>query len=483
MTTLVSIIAALCAGVVMQPPPAMVTVLRIAAGPHGDVRNGDFVLTEERTEFDPASDKEVFVLFQWQGQPGVHRLIAHWSSPDGAAISTSPIDYTAKDRRFGAYWSFNLSATSAPGMWSVEATVDGQPAGRFTFNVRFGATPPAGKTSRRSLTQAELFARGSTGFVLLERSTVKGQRLEPAAAFAAGHGRLFTAVAALDGADVVTAVTPDGKRQPVTHVVAMNRRQDWMVVDGGPDGDIDQPLAPEGGTDVGTRCYAMESSSAGSRVLIDAVVSGRAGSALTGPRFVLTLNGGSTPPGEPVFNEFGELVGLLGGSLVPGASEMFDLLRFRAELHGVPMIPISAFRFSPEAQPATVADVRARGDLLGAVQGAQNVLSGGFARTILRTQTITPGDQRQEFSAADKEFVVFITWSPQTRLKGLVALKAFDENNVLVADSKPGKIDIRPGDSRLSSWKLPVPDRPGIYRADVLIDNAPIWRGFVRIGP
>jgi hypothetical protein len=61
-----------------------------------------------------------------------------------------------------------------------------------------------------------------------------GDRLDPAAAFAAGRGRLFTAVAAVDGADTLTAVLPDGKRQVITGMIAMNRQQDWMVLASGP---------------------------------------------------------------------------------------------------------------------------------------------------------------------------------------------------------------------------------------------------------
>jgi hypothetical protein len=33
----------------------------------------------------------------------------------------------------------------------------------------------------------------------------------------------------------------------------------------------------------------------------------------------------------------------------------------------------------------------------------------------------------------------------------------------------------------LSDWKMPIPERPGVYRADVMIDGVPVWRGFVRI--
>ena len=115
--------------------PPTLTVLRIAAGPGGEVRNGEFVLDEERTQFDPARDKQVVVFFQWQGQPGVHRMTAQWKSPDGASSTTSPVQYEAKDRRFGAFWSLPLSAASATGSWTIEATVDGQLGGSCTFDV------------------------------------------------------------------------------------------------------------------------------------------------------------------------------------------------------------------------------------------------------------------------------------------------------------------------------------------------------------
>src|SRR6266511_3191747 len=187
---------ALSAAQQSQPAPPALTVLRIASGPHGEVRNGDFVLDEERTQFDPSKDKQVLVFFQWQGQPGVHRMTAQWKSPDGASSTTSPVQYEARDRRFGAFWPLMLSPASAAGTWSIEATVDGQPGGRF------------------------------------ERATAKGGRLDPAAAFAAGRGRLFTAVAAVDGADTITAVLPDGRRQAITAMVAMNRQQDWIVLAG-----------------------------------------------------------------------------------------------------------------------------------------------------------------------------------------------------------------------------------------------------------
>jgi S1-C subfamily serine protease len=478
-----ALLACFLAGPHQAPPagPPPLTVLRIAAGPSGEVRNGDFVLDEERAQFDPARDKQVVVLFQWQGQPGVHRMTAQWRSPDGASSTTSPVQYEARDRRFGAFWPLSLSATTAPGTWTIEATVDGQPGGRFTFDVV--AMPGSGPApaAKRLLSQADLFSRASAGFVLLERATAKGDRLDPAAGFAAGRGRVFTSVAAVDGADTITAVLPDGRRQPITGMLAMNRLQDWIVLAGGIEGEVSQPLVSDASVQIGDRLFSIAASTGASRVLADGTISGRAGTPATGPRLLMTFGAGSGPPGGPVFNEFGELMGITGGSLVPGASDLSDLLRFRAELHGVPIVPISLIRSALGGAVVPLAEARARGDLLPAVIGGQHVMSGGFARGIAKTQTIVPTDQRREFSVSDKQFVAFVTWSPQLRLKGALVLRLYDEANRVVVDSKPGKLDLRPGTSRLSSWTMTVPGGLGVYRADVLIDNVPIWRGFLRI--
>ena len=68
-------------------------------GPSGAEANGMFVLTEQRSSFNRKSDREIIVLFEWDGVPGRHRLGAQWHAPDGGAISMSPIDYVAKDHR------------------------------------------------------------------------------------------------------------------------------------------------------------------------------------------------------------------------------------------------------------------------------------------------------------------------------------------------------------------------------------------------
>jgi hypothetical protein len=462
-------------------PAQPVTVLRAAVGPSGQLRNGDYVLDEERATFDPEKDKQVVVLFQWQGAPGAHRMVVSWKSPDGASSTTKPVEYVARDGRFGGYWPLNLSSSTAIGTWTVEAAVDGQPAGQLSFTVGAAGAAPL-KPARQIMTQPQLFARISAALVVLERSTAKGRRVDPAAAVALGNGRIVTSMAAIDGSDAIVALLPDGKRQPMTSIVAMSRAHDWVVLAGGPDGGASPPTIDAASVQVGDRCFSIEAATGGSRLLVDGAITGRAGTADGGARLVANLAAGTGTPGSPVFNEFGELVGFIGGALVPGISDLSDLIQFRGELRGAPIVPIAAAAAPATGAPIAFADAWSRGDIVHALEGREHVVSGGFAKGILRSQTVRPADQRQEFSVVDKEFVVFVNWGPQARLKGTSTLRIHDESNRVVVESKPGKLDVRPGTSTvLSNWKLTVPGRPGFYRAEVLVDGAPIWRGFVRI--
>ena len=144
-------------------PTTGLRVLKISAGPSGADKNGVFTLSEERSIFSRTTDRELIVFFQWEGSLGAHKLVAQWRSPDGNVSATSTMDYVAKDRRFGAYWPLYLSSSIALGTWSVEATVDGQPAGRYSLipfsSVRSPDIP-------RETTLGDLQAAGSVALPL-----------------------------------------------------------------------------------------------------------------------------------------------------------------------------------------------------------------------------------------------------------------------------------------------------------------------------
>jgi hypothetical protein len=468
------------AAIVAAAPVQETTVLRIATGPRGAEVNGTFKLDEERTRFDPATDKEVVVFFQWQGAPGTHRLAVKWSSPDGSLATSSALDYIARDRRFGAYWTFPLTAALPAGLWSVEATVDGRPGGRATFEL--AAMPVrAPVVSKRPLSSADVYARLNAAVVVLDRQTATGKRLDPAIAFSIGSGRLVTAVAALDGADVVDAVATDGSRQRIESLHGFNRRQDWAVVSGGPANDAAMAVASGESVNVGNRCFSMEGATTGGRILVEGVITGQLNGGASGPRYIVQWANGMGTPGAPVIDEYGEQIGIVGGAMVNGVSSMGDLLHFRAPLRGIPVVPASLVRWNPSAAPLPLADARVRGDLLPALRGQEHVVTGGFAKRLLRTDTVAPSEIVEEYTAADKSLIAFINWGPQVRVRGMLELRVFDENNRVVAESKPKKMDLRQGSLTISKWDIPVPPVPGWYRGEFLLDGGPFYRAFMRV--
>jgi hypothetical protein len=214
-------------------------------------------------------------------------------------------------------------------------------------------------------------------------------------------------------------------------------------------------------------------------VLTEGSFTGHTDTPSAGRRFIGNLLNGNGTPGAPVLNEFGELVGLLGGSNVPGATTRLDLLRYRAELRGIPIVPLNLVRMAERPAAENVARLQERGDLVLPCFATKTSCR-GFARLSSSDRGCT-ADQRDQFSIQDKTFVTWINWGAQERLRGVSMLRVHDADNRVIIESKPGKIDIRKGDLKLSSWTLPVPAAAGMYRVKALIDGKPIWRGFVRI--
>ncbi len=379
--------------------PAPVHVLKISAGPAGKEADGAFVLSEERTIFGRDHDREAIVMFEWDGVPGPHKLVAQWRSPDGSLGSTSAIEYVAKSRRFGGYWRLPISPGMPVGTWSIETTVDGQPAGRFTIEIR--GEPVVAALVKRPLAQADLYERLNKSFVVIERTGSRGRALDPAAGFVAGAGRIYTSLAAVDATEALHAVGADGKRYPLTSLQAWNRRQEWVVLAGGPAAESSLPAAAAEAVKVGDRLFSMEGGAGGGRVLTDANLTGQNDSP-AGRRLITTILNGSGTIGAPVANEYGEIVGIIGGAGVPGATRMMDILRSRAEMKGVSVVPLSLFRFNPDAPAEPLPAMFARGDLVLPLTGEEQIVSGGFAKMIAKSQTVQPSDQREQFSSEDK---------------------------------------------------------------------------------
>jgi hypothetical protein len=470
-----TMVAALGSTAMAQQRAATPTLRLISAGigPGGTVADGRFVLSEERAAFSRVDDKELVATFQWEGMPGVHRMIATWRGPDGTVSVSAPVEYEAKDRRFGAYWRFSLQPTMALGSWLVDVSVDGQPGGRLNFEVT-GVPVPAVAT-KRILTQAQLFETLNAMHVILERSTAAGRSQDPAAGVLGTDGYVRTTATAIDETDRLQAHPAQGPPVPLTTVVSWSRQAGWAILNAGkPAAGSEPPLANHADIRIGDRAYALDGSPTGSRVLLEGAISGRTGN--DRPAWIVGFQNGFARPGTAVMNESGEIIGLVGGP-----AQMTDLMRIQDQMRGSPIVAYADIKPAANAAPTTLDALRARGELIAPVTGDAHVLSGGFAVAINRGPSVAPSDQRTEFSVAEKSFTIFVTWNPQERLKGMVDLKLFTADNRQVSQSTPKKSDLRKQSLVLTSWPIPMLRTPGVYRADVMLDDRVMWRGYVTI--
>ena len=473
----------------MQGPQTAATIrlVRVAAGPRGTESGGEFRLDEERTTFSRTTDTQVVVSFRWEGSPGTHRMAARWRAPNGG-VSISEFEYEARDRLFGAYWSLPITPSSPVGTWTLEATVDGLPTGTLTFEISDASAIPD-SARRRPLAQSELFERVNSVFVTIERSTQRGGTIGRAAGFLFSPGRIATTVVAVDEADSLRLLMPAGQNEDIASLIGWNRTQDWALLPTMTTQSAALPIAP-GVPKVGDRCYSMEPGTGTTRLLAECEFVGQGSSPAGSPlQMIARFSSGFGIPGAPVVNEFGELVGIISRALTSGAAvaesgdTLGDILATRGELRGVAVVPASAVRQPPGAMPVSIIDLRRQNVLLKPAVGAGSFIGAGFAHSIDR-DTRQLIDQRTRFSPRDGHVVVFLEWQPKERLRGALVLRTYDTAGQLLSQSKPGKIDFKPGPGlRTSEWELSVPSQPGSYRVEVSLDDAIMWRGFFRVTP
>jgi hypothetical protein len=457
--------------------PATYRVVRIAAGPRGSTSGNEYRLEEERTTFSRARDTQAIVYFQWEGQPGSHRLSGRWQGPSGTS-TTSEFEYRAESQRFGAYWTLPLSPSTPLGKWTVEATIDGLPCGSFTIEVVDADSTPAA-APRRPLSQSEVYERLKAVFVQLRVTPDPGSAGYGRAGFLMTPDSLATAFDAIDAIDGIQALLPDGTRQTLAAARAWSNLQDWAILAvSSVSATALKPAADE--PQVGDRCFTLDSETTGARVLAECRVVGRADTPRGGARLIVNFVTGSGTVGAPVVNDFGELIGLVGAGLRPGIVRFRDMATARSALRGAPVIPQSALRRPQTEQVVSFDELRARRMMLPPVRESEHVFSAGFAGKIQR-DPIAPLDQRDQFSPADGKLFIFINWMAKQRLRGNIAIQISDEENSLIAQSPPGKADIRKETPTFQHWQVPVPAAEGLYRVEILFNGTPVWRGFFRV--
>lgn len=475
-------------GKAAEPP---FRAIRSVSGSKVLEQGGRYTVEDPRTVFYAPADKQVIVYFTWEGPAGQHHFEGLWKNPDGKVVMTSDFDYKPEQPRFGGYFKMLLGDTPATGLWTLEARIDGESAGTHSFQITMSPRPDNVPTApaRRLLSPSDIYNRAAAASVLVENINQKAARRNVGTGFFIGPGRLLTAFQVIDNAARVRVVGPQGQLVEVTEVLASNRRQDWVILNVALDNMATLEAAAAGSWTIGDRCYFLDVPAEGNRVLVETSLIGKQNLGVAGDR----LNIGDTPSrravGSPVLNEYGEAIGMVGGSLIPGAAFIEDLVfSARSGVLGGPSrgtlaVPLSLVDVA-SGSPTTIAGLASSGQFMPALVGTQSVLSGTLARTVNRkTDPPQPIDEKSEFSRADSQGVLLLTWLAKEKRKGTPWLRLYDLDNRLLSETRnKKKITVNPNKLSYSAWELNFAALPaGIYRLDVSLEADIVWRTFFRM--
>lgn len=453
--------------------------------------SGRFGVEDPRTVFYVPADKEIIVYFTWEGPPGPHHFEGLWKNPSGRVTMTSEFDYKSEQRRFGGYFRMMPGESPMTGVWTLEARIDGESAGSHAFEISMAARPENinAKPARRLLPPSEIYNRASAASVMVESINAKGTRRNVGTGFFIGAGKLLTAFQVIDGATKVRVVGPQGRLIETTEVHAFNRRQDWIIlkvaIEGVPSLEPDIANAAA----IGDRSFFLDVPAEGSRVLVDTSLIGKQDLGPAGDRLNISDTVNRRAVGSPLLNEYGEVIGFIGGSLLPGAAFLEDAaFAARSNSLGVASrgtfaVPIALV--NDTASGATTIDGLLRdGQFMPPLASTQSVLSGVLARSVnTKTNPPQPVEERLEFSRANAKGVLLVTWLPTEKRKGYPSLRVYDLDNRMISETlNKKKITVTPNKLSYSVWELNLaPLQPGIYRVDVLLDGDFVWRTFFRM--
>jgi hypothetical protein len=465
-------------------------VVRSISGSKGTVQGGRYIMEDPRTIFYLPQDKQVIVYFEWEGPTGAHTLEGYWKNPDGKVAAISDFKYEAKDKRFGGFWTLTLSETMQTGMWILEARVDGEATGTHSFQVLAAERPADAIPIKHPLAPAEIYKRAVAASVSIEKLNSQGAKVATGSGFFIGENVVATSFQTIDGASALRVLLPDGRRLPAGDFIGWDRRQDWAVfeVEAGNASKLER--AKENSGAVGDHCLALDASAEGTHVIVECEINGVQQYARAGERFSIAGRISRAGIGGPLLNEYCEVVGILGGSLLPGFGSL-DAMRdgypaYVTGLSGIdrtPLaVPIRLVALSPPRR-TSLADMAHAGQLVPLVSDRRNVLYATLCKQVRITHGLpTAVEPTNEFSRRDQELFLLIQWWAHERRKTTVRLRVYDLDNRVAIESAPSKVTMQPEQSPTSDGKIPIAAlAPGVYRVDVLTDDEVAWRTYFRI--
>lgn len=380
----------------------------------------------------------------------------------------------------------------------MEARVDGETAGAHTFQVVAAPRPADTAITRPVPTPADIYRKASAGSVFVQRLGARGEVTGGGSGFFVSRNVVLTAFQVIDAASNLRVSVADGRRIDANEILAWDRRQDWALLKVSAGETPVLPRAKPNSWSVGDRCYAMDSPGLGSRTIVETTVAGISQPEGAGERIFLSTGIGGGAAGSPLLNEYGEVIGVLGGRTVPGfdPSEAQGLTTeqavsaaggFASVGMAIPIHIVS--EKNEEGKTTLLTEMNSSGQFVSPVSARDSVLYGVLARGIERKGRLPqPIEQRYNFSRRDPTFAVFVSWKPIAAVRGKkktktsVVARVFDIDNRLRIETKPTKLELNLQAVSYFMADLPLSTLPaGLYRIDVVLLDETAWRAFFRV--
>jgi hypothetical protein len=489
----------LCAWAQQQNPtnpptqPSPFRLINSASGSKEVTKDAVETIEDPRTVFHVPEDTKIVVAFELEGPTGAHHLQGSWRNPEGNVVSVGDVDMQTYTPKFFCYFSLTFPESVTPGLWALELQVDGHPSGVHTFEIVAKPKPPPPPPPVSPPSTADVYQRVVAASVFIDNLDSGGELLRQGSGFFIGQNLLLTAFQVIDGASSLQIDFPDGSHTTTNQVLIWNRWQDWAILKA--DAPKSPPLerAKTGSWKVGDVCYLLGAPNESSRTIQNVGITGFQQSAETGERLSVSWTGSRLTIGSPLLDDYGRVVGILGGTLIPGVDSLYRAggrpfmdAGLAPENSATPLVvPISMV---PEqlnsAQPAMLSALMGQGAFIKPLSQDTQVLSGYLCRSYRKfgATTLIPGDRTLEFSRSHDSLGIVVTWTPDKKIKSTMQFQIYDLDNHMVAQTPPDKIELQTRATTYSGTKFSLTSfKPGVYRIDLLLGDLPQWRGFFRV--
>lgn len=478
---IVSIAALVCAQSPTSAPPssAGLRLVRSLSGPSGKLIGTLYVLDENRNRFVSPQDRALVIYFEWQAPAGDHTITGIWKDPSGKVAHISPdIRMQTPTDELKAYWAFEIYPGFASGIWTLETRVDGQPGGTHNFELVMPA-----QASTISLN--DIYRTAIRSIVWVRKVDGSGHRVDTSSGFVIGADRVVTAFQAIDAADAVEVEFPDGRTVKVEQLWSASRLEDWAVLK--VETKDTPPLTVDRDTqaEVGDRPIVLNVEAGMTRTLGGVDVSGHRQEPGFGERIQISPAMAAETAGGPLIAMSGKVVGLLGGSLIPGSRYERRSNEFsRSPNWAVTSLPGSAIpiRMVRESNtPMTFAELRSTGTLTPPIHPHPNFSGATLAAGRGKDGSGASYGQSQ-FSRRDP-LTVQMQWIKKGKEgKGTISASLYDAIGRVVAKIQPKKVSLNADLMTALDFSIPLTSLPkGSYRVDLAWNDDIVARLFATI--